>query len=165
MDVRVGQWRKLSAKELMLWTVLLEKTLERHLNFKEIKPVNPKGNQPWIFTGRTDPQAEASIPCPLDVKTWLIGKGLNVGKVQFSHSVTSDSLWPHGLQHARPPCPSLTPRVYPNSYTLSRWCHPTISSSVVPFSTCPQSFPASGSFPVSQLFISDGQVLEFQPQH
>ena len=65
---------------------------------------------------------------------------------QFSHSVVSDSLWPHGLQHARPPCPSPTPGVYPNSCPLSWWCHPTISSSVILFSSCPQSFPASGSF-------------------
>ena len=71
--------------------------------------------------------------------------------VQFSCSVVFDSLQPHGLQHARPPCPSPTPRVYPNSCPLSRWCHPTISSSVVPFS-CLQSFPASGSFQMSQLF-------------
>ena len=65
--------------------------------------------------------------------------------VQFSHSVMSDSLGPHELQHARPPCPSLTPRVYSNSYPLSRWCHPAISSSVAPFSSHLQSFPASGS--------------------
>ena len=71
----------------------------------------------------------------------------------------SDSLWPHGLQHARPPCPSPTPRVYSNSCPLNRWCHPTISSSVVPFSTCLQSFPASGSFPVSQFFTSGGQSI------
>ena len=71
----------------------------------------------------------------------------------------SDSLWPHELQHARPPCPSPTPRVYPNSYALSGWCHPTISSSVVPFSSCPQSFPASGSFQMSQLFASGGQSI------
>ena len=75
-----------------------------------------------------------------------------VSSVQFSRSVVSDSLRPHGLQHARPPCPSLTRGVYPNSCPLSRWCHPTISSSVVPFS-CPQSFPASGFFPISQLCI------------
>ena len=62
--------------------------------------------------------------------------------VQFSHSVMSYSLQPHGLQHARPPCPSLTPRVYPNSCPLSWWCHPTISSSVIPFSSCPQIFPS-----------------------
>ena len=72
--------------------------------------------------------------------------------VQFSHSVVSDSLQPHESQHARPPCPSPTPRVYSNSCPLSRWCHPAISSSVVPFSSCPQSLPASGSFPMSQLF-------------
>ena len=71
----------------------------------------------------------------------------------------SDSLWPHGLQHAKPPCPSPTPRVYPNSCPLSRWCHPAISSSIVPFSSCPQSFPASGSFPMSQLFTTGGQSI------
>ena len=72
--------------------------------------------------------------------------------VQFSCSVVSDSLWPHESQHARPPCPSPTPGVYPNSGPSSRWCHPAISSSVVPFSSCHQSLPASVSFPVSQLF-------------
>ena len=71
----------------------------------------------------------------------------------------SSSLWPHGLQHARPPCPSPTPGVYPNSPPLSQWCHPTISSSVIPFSSCLQSFPASGSFPMSQLFVSGGQSV------
>ena len=79
--------------------------------------------------------------------------------VQFSHSVMSDSLWPHRLQHARPPCPSPTPGVYPNSCSLSRWCHPAISSSVVPFSSCLQSFPASGSFSMSLLFVSGGQSI------
>ena len=77
--------------------------------------------------------------------------------VQFSHSVVSDSLQPHG--HARPPCPSPTSRVYSNSCPLSQWCHPTISSSVVPFSSCPQSFPASGSFQMSQFFTSGGQSI------
>ena len=77
--------------------------------------------------------------------------------VQFSHSVMSDSLWPHELQHTRPPCPSPGPRVHSNSHPLSRWCHPAISSSVVPFSSCPQSLPASKSFPVSQLFAWGGQ--------
>ena len=78
---------------------------------------------------------------------------------QFSRSVVSGSLQPHGPQHARPPCPSPTPRVYSNSCPLSQWCHPTISSSVIPFSSCLQSFPASGSFPMSQLFASDGQRI------
>ena len=77
---------------------------------------------------------------------------------QFSRSVMSfsDSLQPHELQHARPPCPSPTPRVHPNPCPSSQWCHPTISSSVIPFS-CPQSFPASESFPVNHLFASGGQ--------
>ena len=79
--------------------------------------------------------------------------------VHFSCSLTSDSLWPHEPQHARPPCPSPTPGVPPNPYPLSRWCHPTVSSSVVPFSSCPQSFPASGSFQMSQLFASGGQSI------
>ena len=79
-------------------------------------------------------------------------------KVQFSHSVVSDSLRPHEQQHARPPCPSPTPRVYPNPCPLSWWCHPTISTSVVPFSSFPQSIPASGSFQMSQLFASGGQI-------
>ena len=70
----------------------------------------------------------------------------NFSSVQFSHSVMSDSLRPHESQHTRPPCPSPTPRVYSNSCPLSRWCHPAILSSVVPFSSCPQSLPASGSF-------------------
>ena len=77
--------------------------------------------------------------------------------VQFSHSVVSDSLWIHGLQHARPPWPSPTAGVYSDSCPLSQWCHPTISSSVIPFSSCPQSSPASGSFQMSQLFASGGQ--------
>ena len=71
----------------------------------------------------------------------------------------SDSLWPHGLQHASPPCPSPTPWVYSNSCQLSHWCHPTISSSVIPFSSCLQSFPASGCSPMSQLFASGGQSI------
>ena len=78
---------------------------------------------------------------------------------QFSHSVVSYSLWPHRLQHARLPCPSPTPGVYSNSYPLSWWCHPTISSSVIPFSSCLQSFLASESFPMSQFFTSDGQNI------
>ena len=81
--------------------------------------------------------------------------------VQFSHSALSDSMRLHEPQHARPPCPSPTPRVYPNSCPLSRWCHPTVSSSVVPFSSCPQSFPASGSFQMSQLFTSGGHSIGF----
>ena len=79
--------------------------------------------------------------------------------VQFSRSVESDTLRPHELQHARPPCPSPTPRVYSNSCPLNWWCHPTTSSSIVPFSSCLQSFPASGSFPMNWLFTSGGQSI------
>ena len=84
---------------------------------------------------------------------------LYIYSVQFSYSVVSDSLWPHGLQHSRLPCPSPTPGAYLNSRPLSRWCHPTISSSVVPFSSCLQSSPASGSFTMSQFFTSGGQRI------
>ena len=81
---------------------------------------------------------------------------MTLSSVQFSHSVMSDSLQPHESQHARPPCPSSTPGVYSNSCPLSRWCHPAISYSVVPFSSCPQSLLASESFPMSQLFAWGG---------
>ena len=85
---------------------------------------------------------------------------IHINSVQFSPSVVSDSLQTHELQHSRPPSPSPTPRVYSNSCPSSRWCHPAISSSVVPFSSCPQSLPESGSFPMSQLFPWDGQRIE-----
>ena len=84
---------------------------------------------------------------------------IQFSSVQFSRSVVSDSLWPHGLQHARLLCLSPTPRVYSNSRPLSWWCHPTISSYVIPFSSRLQSFPASGSFQMSQLFASGGQTI------
>ena len=85
------------------------------------------------------------------VRAWLSSS------VQFSHSVVSDSLQPHEFQHARPPCPSPSPGVHSDSCPSSQWCHPAISSSVIPFSSCPQSFPASESFPMSQLFEWGGQ--------
>ena len=84
---------------------------------------------------------------------------LSFYSVHFSHSVVSDSLRPHELQHARPPCPSPTPGVHSNSCPSSRWCHPAISSSAVPFSSCPQSLPESESFPMSQLFTWGGQSI------
>ena len=112
-------------KNWCFWNVVLEKTLERPLDCKEIQPVHPKGNQ--------------------------------FNSVQFSRSVVSDSLRPHESKHARPPYPSPTPGVHPDSRPSSQWCHPAISSSVVPFSSCPQSLPASKSFPVSQLFAWGGQ--------
>ena len=78
--------------------------------------------------------------------------------VLFSLSVVSNSSWPHGLQHARPPCPSLSPRACSNPCPLSRWCHPTVSSSVAPFSSCPRSVPASGSFPMSVPYVNKYHV-------
>ena len=89
----------------------------------------------------------------------MFESSIQFSSVNFSCSVVSDSLQPHGLQHTRPPYPLPTPRVYPNSCPLSRWCHPTISSSVALFSSCLQSFPASGSFLMSQLFTSDCQGI------
>ena len=90
---------------------------------------------------------------------WIESWKLKSISVQFSCSVMSDSLLPHELQHARPPCPSPTPGVHSNSGPSSQWCHPAISSSVVPFSSCPQSLPASESFPMSQLFAWSGQSI------
>ena len=89
----------------------------------------------------------------------LLPLSMMFSSVQFSHSVMSDSLRPHGPQHARPPCPSPTPGVHPNPCASSQWCHPTISSSVIPFSSCRQYFPASGSFPMSQLLALGGQSI------
>ena len=96
------------------------------------------------------------------VKLW--NAKVRVSSVQFTHSVMSDSLWPHGLQHARLPCPSPTPRTCSNACPSSQWCHPTITSSVVLFLACLQSFPASGSFPMSQFFTSGGQCIQLQHQ-
>ena len=93
-------------------------------------------------------------------KLWTLGdNAVSVYVHQFTRSIVSDSLRPHESQHARPPCPSQTPGVYPNSCTLSQWCQPAISSSVVPFSSCPQSLPALGSFPMSQHFAWGGQSI------
>ena len=91
-------------------------------------------------------------------ETWVQSL-VQFGSVQFSRSVVSDSLRPHESQHARPPCPSPTPGVHPDSRPLSQWCYPAILSSVVPFSSCPQSLPASESFPMNQLFTWGGQSI------
>ena len=98
---------------------------------------------------------ECSIICYYITKIHVTN--IQFSSVQFRYSVQSNSLCPHGLQHARPPCPSPTPWACSNLCPSSQWCHPTISSSVVPFSSCLQSFPASGSFPVSPFFPSGGQ--------
>ena len=97
----------------------------------------------------------------MDRGAWQVTvHGVTKNSVQFSRSVVSNSLWPHEPQHTRPPCPSPTPGVHPNPCPFRQWCHPTISSSVIPFSSCPQSFPALGSFQMSQFFTKDGQSIE-----
>ena len=100
-------------------------------------------------------------PCSISKNSQLFHYKFNLAKysVQFSRSVVSDSLWPYGLQQVRLPCPSPTPRVYSNSCQLSQKCHSSISSSVIPFSSCLQSSPASGSFQMSQFFTSGGQSI------
>ena len=105
-----------------------------------------------MWHGRKLEKKSVIVICPT-----LILFIIHFSSVQFSHSVVSDSLQPHESQHARPPCPSPTPGVHSDSHPSSPWCHPAISSSVVPFSSCPQSLPASGSFPMSQLFAWGGQ--------
>ena len=107
------------------------------------------------------PFVAPSLPLPHPLCPQVCSLCLHLHSVQFSCSVVSDSLWPHGLQHTRPPCPPPTPRACSNSCPLSQWCHPTISSSVVPFSSWPHSFPASGAFQMSQLFASGGQYWSF----
>ena len=97
------------------------------------------------------------------VRRWYVRFLPAVSSVQFSHSVMSNSLWLYGLLRTRPLCPPQTPGVYSESCPLSQWCHPTISSSVIPFSSHPQSFPASGSFQMSQFFASGGQSIRVSP--
>ena len=106
-----------------------------------------------LFSGKIIYLSKSQFhPCKIDrLDNWQSN--------QFSHSVRSNSLRPHGLLYVRPPCPSPTPGVYSNSYPLSQWCRSTISSSVIPFSSRLQSFPASGSFPMSQFFTSGGQSI------
>ena len=113
------------------------------------------GVQPWHLW-RKSPLS--SLPPPKLASGQTTGREHSCTS-QFSHSVLSDSLRPHEPQHARPPCPSPAPRVHPNPRPLSRWCQPTISSSVVTFSSHLQSFPASGSFEMNQLFASGGQTI------
>ena len=106
-----------------------------------------------------DPEKLITKCCYYSARKSDLISNLLFSSVQFNCSVASDCLWPHESQHARPPCPSPIPRVHSNSHPSSQWCHPAISSSVVPFSSCPQSLPASGSFPVSQLFAWGGQSI------
>ena len=151
---------------------MLEKTLESLLNSKEIKSVNPKRNQPWIFIGRTDAEDEAPVFCPPTVKNWLIGKDPDVGKDwrQEEKRATKNEMvgWYHWLSSVQfssvtQSCPTLCnpmPGLPVQHQLMSiELVMPSISSSVVPFSSCLQSFPASGSFLRSWLFTSGGQSI------
>ena len=164
MDVRVGLKEGWAQKNWCFWTVVLEKTLESPLDRKEIQPVHPRGNRSWVFIGRTDVEAGTPVFWPPDAKSWLIWKDPDARRDwrQEEKGMTEDEMvgWHHRLNgHVF----EWTPGVYPNPCPLSRWCHLTISSSVVPFSSCLQCFPTSGSFQMSQLFASVlAKVLEFQ---
>ena len=132
---------------------------EAHLWVNNEEPWERRPRQPEKPLGggaRNTPNLQSCVPCNVSNTP---DEEYNLQSVQFSRSVVSDSLRPHELQHARPPCPSPTPGVHSDSRPSSRWCHPAISSSVVPFSSCPQSLPASESFPMSQLFTWDGQSI------
>ena len=131
-------WSSVSLRWLSGWAQLLQKLSQSSLM------LTPSRNLLWREFWKTVLFSQVDVL---------------VSSVQFSRLVVSDSLQPHGLQHTRPPCPSPTPRAYPNPCPLSRWCHPTISSSVVSFSSCPQSFPASGSFMITQFLASGGQSI------
>ena len=137
----------ISPKKVFRWSVSIWKDAQHHLSLGSCK-FKQGDTTTHVLEWQKPPPAQPSA-----------GKG---GEQQFSavsHSVVTDSLRPHGLQHARPPCPSPAPGVYSNSCPLTRWCHPTISSSVIPFSSHLQSFPASGSFPVNQFFASRGRSI------
>ena len=112
-----------------------------------------------MASGMVNPIQTLLVILPRHIRRIMIRGNFQFSLVQFSHSVMTDSLRLHGLQQARPLCPSPTPGVYSNSCPLTRWCHPTILSSVVPFSSHPQSFPGSGFFPKSHFFTSGGQSI------
>ena len=126
---------------------------------------NRDQTQVSCISGRFFTSEPPGKPVRYKVKDKIISCLVQFSSVQFSRSVMSDYLQTREPRYARPPCPSSTPRVHSKSCPLSRWYHPTISSSVVRFSSCPQSFPMTGSFQMSQLFASGGQILEFQLQH
>ena len=126
---------------------------------KFFQNLKKKEHTKLILQNQHYPDTKVSMEVLQNIKCKIAISSVQFSSVHFSHSVVYDSLGPHELQHTRPPCPSPTPRVYPNSCPLSQRCYPTISSSVIPFSSSLQSFPASGSFQISQLFASGGQSI------
>ena len=142
------------------WGIDVDRSISRHSCLWECIVHQMLGEDGGVLPslhGVTSPTAAAGGKNMSEIR--IIVQVSFKGSVQFSRSVMFDYLQPHGLQHSRPPCPSPTPRVCSNSCPLSQWCYSTISSSVVPFSSCLQSFPASGSLPMSQFFTSGGQSI------
>jgi len=146
------------SKNRWFWTVVLEKTLESHLDCKKIKPANLKAmTNLWQSVLKS---RDITLPTNVHiVKAMAFPAVMYECELLFNSSVLSSSLQPHGLQHTRLHCSLPSPRACSNSCQLSRWCHPTISSSVIPFFSCFQSYPVSGSFLMSQFFTSSGQSI------
>jgi len=155
-----------------LWKILKEMGIPEHLicllrNLYAGQEATVRighGTTDWFQIGKGVHQGCILSPCLFNLYAEYIMRNAGLEEIQggikiASRSVVSNSLQPHESQHARPPCPSPTPRVHPNSCPSSWWCHPAISSSVIPFSSCPQSLPASESFPMSQLFSWGGQSI------
>ena len=140
-------------------------TLQRLSSRNGVGSAKFPNSKMWADLGAWFGHGNAVDMCQFKVsKDCVLSLSLFEPSVWFSCSVVSDSLRTHELQQARLPCPSASPRAYSHSYPLSQWCHPTISFSVIPFSSCLQSFPASGSFPMSWLFSSGGQSAGVQHQ-
>ena len=146
------KWKLLSCVQLFAIPWTIQSTEFSRSEYWSAWPIPSPGNLPNSGTG-------TSCIAGGFFTNWAIRESPDsmFSSIQFSRSVMSDSLWHHELQHARPPCPSPTPEVHSNSCPSSRWCHPAISSSVVPVSSCPQCLPASESFSMSQLFAWGGQ--------
>ena len=146
---KLERWRS-TVPELYFTSFLSFLVTKGNLNFKKLS---------WFKYSLIVPTVQPVLMKSLPSTRFLACRLVYKGSVQFSCSVVSDYLWPHEPQHARPPCPSPTPGVHQNPCPSSWWCHPAISSSVIPFSSCPQSFVASGYFQMSQLFALGGQSI------
>ena len=160
LQARTLEWVAISFSNAWKWKAKV-KSLSRVWLFATPWTAAYQAPPPMGFSRQ---EYRSGVPSPSPYKRvnniiWEMKNNFSIQSVQFSRSVMSDSLWPHGLQHTRLPCPSPTPRACSNSCPSSRWYYSTISSSVVSFSSCLQSFPASGSFPMSQIFTSGGQRI------